>query len=77
METDYSVSVESDTHEKGKWMVVIRRKTTDEIVGIPVRNKTYEEAEEMANPCRYAYEFGLNEVRLSLGSVWFNVKRGR
>jgi hypothetical protein len=57
----YTVGVEKDNHKTNTpcWMVVIKIDKT--IVGIPVRGVSEADAINMANPIRYAFEYGVNQ----------------
>jgi len=59
----FSIEVEPDDVEQGKWMVVIRN-VDDRIVIVPCRKLTKATALKMKPACWYAFDAGARQFRL-------------
>ena len=62
---NFSIGVEKDdnSHSKNRWMVVIR-KSSGLVHGIPIRNVSKKAAVAMLRPLSYAFTYGADSVIL-------------
>jgi len=65
--------IEKDDHAKGKYLVAFRH-PSGELLGIPLRGVTKDEAECMVGPLRWAFEFGCAAYRIAVRSTEVDVK---
>jgi hypothetical protein len=57
------VSIEPDEQVVGHFKIAISAKDTGELLSVPVRNLTENEAVRLQNPIMYAFEAGMREQK--------------
>ena len=55
----YLVTIEPDNVTKERWMIVIR--LDGNLIKVPVRNLSYQDAVNMQHPIQYAFEGGVEQ----------------
>ena len=55
-----TIQIEKDDRLKGRFMVVFRR--DHDIIGIPLRGVTKDQAATSLDPLKYAFEYGLHTM---------------